>query len=194
MKTKVIILTAVAILFITTGYATKIPEVSVIPVDIKKTLVTFKAEEAKKVDLKIKDDRGSILFHEKFQEPTTDFSKIFSFAGLNKGTFTLCLQYDNCCIYRDLTINGRKISVGNEVKVYEPHHRTKDGKVFLSFFNPSMGKVYVSIYENGERLTRRYLGNQLIVQKCIDLSQLDGAKYDFVLSEKYDEHQFTVNK
>ena len=194
MKTKIFILTIIAMLFLVKSYAAKNPTMSVVPVEPQKAMVTCKTDDVKQVDFMIKDERGALLFHEEIGNGATDFRKIFNFSELENGTYTMSLNYDNCTIYRDLIISGRKLKVGDEVRAYEPVFRSKNDKVYLNFLNPSMGNVSLSIYGNGERITQRYLGNQFTIQKCFNLSKLEDGEYDFVLSDKYSEHLFTVRK
>lgn len=194
MKTKVFILTIISMLLLVKGFAAKNPTMSVLPVESHKAMVTCKTDDVKQLDFMIKDERGALLFHEEIGNGATDFRKIFNFSELDNGTYTLSLNCDNCTIYRDLIISGRKLKVGEEVRAYEPVFRSENEKVYLNFLNPSKGNVSLSIYGNGERITRRYLGNQFTIQKCFDLSKMESGDYEFVLSDRYSEHLFTVKK
>ena len=79
MKTKIFILTALAVLITTAGFATKFPTMNVISVDSEKAIVTFEPGAAKSFELKlpISKDRFCITKNRKVLQQITKKCLIF---------------------------------------------------------------------------------------------------------------------
>ncbi len=194
MKTRFFILTLLAAMFTLTGNAAKIPTMKVESVDSGKALVAFDPGVAKNFEVTIKDSRGEILYYKKTETAQTDFKTVFDFSELESGIYTLCINFDNCTIYRDLVMENRKMKVGNEIRTFDPYFRLENDKLYLSHLNPALKNVYLNVYENGEQVDHKKLGNELAIHKCLDLSLLEKGDYEFIVSDRFNAHSFTVNK
>ncbi len=194
MKTKVFILTALAVLFTTAGFATKFPTMSVVSVDSEKAMVTFEPGAAKSFELKITDQQGQVLYYKKSESTSTDYKKVFDFSELKSGNFNLSINYDNCSISRNLVKENDQLTIGSELRLYEPWYRIEGDKLLVTHLNPSLKNVYMNIYENGQYVTRKKLGNEMAINKCIDISKLEGGEYQFILTDWYNEHPLIVKK
>ena len=52
----------------------------------------------------------------------------------------------------------------------------------------------MNVYENGQYVTRKKLGNEMAIHKCFDISKLEDGEYQFVISDWYSEYPLMVMK
>ncbi len=194
MKTKIFILTGLAVLIATAGFATKFPTMNVISVDAKKAIVTFEPGAAKSFELTITDQQGQVLYYKKSESTSTDYKKVFDFSELKNGNFNLSINYDNCTISRDLVKENNELTVGDELRLYEPWFSVDGDNLFVTVLNPSLKNVYINVYENGQYVTRKKLGKEMAIHKCFDISKLQDGEYEFVISDWYGEYPLMVMK
>ena len=194
MKTNIFMMTAIAVLFVTSAFATKLPSVKVVSLKPEKALVTFEADDAKQVELTLKDQTGAILYYKRTTEATTSHKTLLNFSEMEDGLFTLITAYDNCKIVRQLELENQQVKVGGEMRAYDPFFNFKDNKLYVSCLNPSLHNIYLSIYEDGKRISRSRLGKDMTIHKSYDLARLQKGDFEFVVSDHYGEYSFYVQK
>lgn len=195
MKTRNFVLTALALIVAATVSATKIPTLSVIPVEKQKALVTFEASKPASVELSVKNNAGEVLYYKKSKTPVDNMRLVFDFQDLKDGVYDVCFELNNCKINREVTISKNQVkSVGEQKRSFGPYCKFEDNLLKLSYLNNNQQNVLMNIYQNGQHLAGRKLGNEMCIQKVFDLSKLESGQYEIVLSSSNDEYLFTVSK
>lgn len=195
MKTRNFVLTALALIVATTVSATKIPTLSVIPVDNQKALVAFETASPAAVELFLKNNAGEILYYKKSETPVDNMRMVFDFQELKDGIYDICLDFDNCKINREVTISKHHLeSVGEQNRTFGPYCKFEDNLLKVSYLNTNQKHVLMNIYHEGQYVAGRKLGKEMCIQKVFDLSKLESGQYEIVLSSSNDEYLFTVSK
>lgn len=192
MKTKNWTFTVLAILIATMGYATEIPQMNVVKAENQKALIAYKASFNTTLEVTLTNSEGEILYFKRTEKPQSEYRKIFDFAELGNGKYNVSINYGNQSINRELTIKNKRLEVGTAIRMYEPFLTMKDGKLNLSHLNVPMKNVYLNIYNKGEHVSGANLGKQMAIQKCIDMSTLQGGEYEVVVTDHFKDHRFFV--
>lgn len=192
MKTKNWTFTVLAILIATMGYATEIPQMNVVKAENQKALIAYKASFNTTLEVTLTNCEGEILYFKRTEKPQSEYRKIFDFAELGNGKYNVSINYGNQSINRELTIKNKRLEVGTAIRMYEPFLTMKDGKLNLSHLNVPMKNVYLNIYNKGEHVSGANLGKQMAIQKCIDMSTLQGGEYEVVVTDHFKDHRFFV--
>ncbi len=194
MKTKKWALIALAIFIAATGFATELPKMNVVSPKAENTHFSFESDKAYPIVLTIKSDDGAILYYWKSKRPEEKFERIFDLSDVKCGKYKICLNYGEQSMYRELSVTSNGIYTGPNVELHQPYFSYADDKLKLSFLNTGKEDVYLTIYRNGNFLTGISLGNQLDLQKLVDLSNLEKGDYDVVLSDNFATHHYMVHK
>ena len=194
MKTKKWVVIALVIFIATTGFATEIPKMNVISTEAENTRVSFESDKAYPIELTIKCDDGTILYYWKSKTPKEKLDRDFDLTNVKCGKYKICLNYGEQGMYRELSVTHDGIFTGPNVQLHQPFFTYSDEKLKLSFLNTGKEDVYLNIYKDGNFITGMSLGNQLDLQRLVDLSNLEKGDYDVVLSDNFSTHHYMVHK
>jgi hypothetical protein len=195
MKTKNLVLTALAVLVAAAVSATKFPTMNVIPVEQEKALVAFEAGTPAAFELSVTNNKGETVYYKKSEKPVDNYRMIFDFHDLENGSYKVCLDYNNCKISREVLVsNHRCMKVGEEIRSFGPFYKYEDNFLKISYLNQSQKNMHVNIYKDGQFVTGKKLGKDLCIHKMLDLSKLEKGTYEVVLSNRNNEYPFTVQK
>ncbi len=194
MKTKNILLCSAFIMLASAVYATKIPKMNIIPFETQKAVVEFESFQPTLFELTVKDNNGDILMYKKSEKPLDNFNTVFDFSSLADGTYCIVFNFGNCSIKRDVKVANSNLVISEERKDCKPYFQYDKNELRVSLFNKYQKNIYLNIYQNGEHLTGVKLGNDLCLQKKVDLSKLRKGNYEFVLSDEINDYQFALNK
>ncbi len=192
MKTKVWVLTTLAFLIVAIGYASTIPKMNITEMKAQKVLITYDAPFSSPLEISIIDDNGDVLYFKRTTSPHSEYSKIFDFTKSGDGKYNICINYGNQSINRQLSVANNKIITGTSERLYEPYFSVKNGKLNVSFLNVSMKNVDMKIYKNGTYIAEVNFGKQMVLQKCVNLSDLKNGEYELVLKDSFKEHRYFV--
>lgn len=195
MKTKSLVLAAMAIFVAATGFATQLPTMNVVPVKDEKALVTFETLLPATFELSLKNHRGEILFYKKSEEPVQNYRLVFDLHNLEDGNYQVNLKHGNCTLDRRITVsNGTNLKVGEEIRMFTPYFKFEDNKLQVSYLNSSQKNVFLNIFRDGQYVTGKKLGKEMCIQKALDFSRLEEGPYDIILSNNNNEFQYSIQK
>jgi hypothetical protein len=195
MKTKNLVLTALAVFVAATVFATQLPTMNVIPVENEKALVAFETMSPADFELTVTNRNGDVFYYKKSDEPAQSHRMVFDLHELEKGNYNVSLKHGNCTLTREITISNHSgMKVGNEIRMYSPYYKFENNKLQLSYLNNAQKNVFLNIYQNGKHVSGKKLGKDMCIQKVFDLSKLDKGTYEVVLSNQADEYSFIVQK
>ena len=190
MKTKALVLAALAFFIVAMGNASELAKMNIVQVEAEKALVNFNIPDATSLEITLSAANGDVVYYKKTKERYCEYKKVFDFSDLKDGKYCVCINYGNQSLNRTLNVDDGQIAVGPAQRLYEPYFKLKDKKLNVSFLNCICEPVYVNIYRNGEHVSGHNLGRGLTVQKCLDLSRLRSGEYEIVLTDKFKDHKF----
>ncbi len=195
MKTKNLVLTAMAVFVAATGFATQLPTMNVIPVQNEKALVAFETMSPANFELTLTNRKGEVLYYKKSDEIVQNHRMVFDLHELEDGDYTVRLKHGNCTLTREITLsNHSSIKVGEEIRMFSPYYKFENNKLQLSYLNNAQKNVFVNIFKNGNYVTGKKLGKEMCIQKVLDFSKLEKGTYEVVLNNQSEEYSFTVQK
>jgi hypothetical protein len=195
MKTKNLVLTAMAVFVAATVFATQLPTMNVIPVQNEKALVAFETMSPANFELTLTNRKGEVLYYKKSDEIVQNHRMVFDLHELEDGNYTVRLKHGNCILTRELTLsNHSSIKVGEEIRMFSPYYKFENNKLQLSYLNNAQKNVFVNIFKNGNYVTGKNLGKEMCIQKVLDFSKLEKGTYEVVLNNQSEEYLFTVQK
>ena len=80
------------------------------------------------------------------------------------------------------------------MRCYEPFFTFDNDNLNVSFLNAPQKNVYFNVYKNNVHIDGATLGNDLVIHKKIDLSNLEEGKYQVILTDEFKDHVFWVTK
>jgi hypothetical protein len=194
MKTGNLFLAFVVLLTATTVLATETPKTEVLSAQGDKILVNYQSDKPCLFEVSIQTSEGVILHEWKSENPDTTVKKLFNLKELEDGNYQFSLKSGVKSLNSVFSIDGETIEVGPMIELCEPYFNFRNNKLYVSFLNQSMKRVYLNVYKDGAHYTGFDLGKDFDVQKCIDFSMAKKGSYEIVLSESYKPHNYTVNK
>lgn len=195
MKTKSLVLTALAIFVAATGFATQLPTMNVVPVKNEKALVAFETMSPATFELSLKNHRGEILFYKKSEEPVQNYGLVFDLHNLEDGNYHVSLKHGNCMLDRQITVsNGTNLKVGEEIRMFSPSFKFENNTLQVSYLNSTQKNVFLNIYRNGQHVAGKKLGKEICIQKALDFSKLEEGPYEIILSNNNSEFQYSIQK
>ncbi len=195
MKTKNLVLTAMAVFVAATVFATQLPTMNVIPVQNEKALVAFETMSPANFELTLKNQRGETIYYKKSEEPAQSYKLVLDLQDLDDGNYHVNLKHGNCNLDRLVTIsNGKNLKVGEEIRMFSPYYKFENNTLQISYLNNSQKNVFLNIYRDGQYVTGKKLGKEMCIQKALDFSKLEKGTYEVVLTNNSNEFQFTVQK
>jgi hypothetical protein len=192
MKTRNWVLTTLAFIVVTLVNATDATKMNVIPVETQKVLVVFESSTPCPLEISITNRNGDILYYKRIKTRLKEYRKVFDFSELGKGKYNVCLNYGMYSINRNLHVSSKRIEVKQADKLYEPYLCKKDKYINISFFNVAQKNVHLEIYKNGQSIADANLGNDMSIQKRLNLSKLEKGTYELVITDLFKDHRFFV--
>jgi len=190
MKTRNMVLVTLAFLFAAIGNATELPKMQVTQTDNNKVLVAYYSATATPLEISLTASNGDIMFFKRTTERHKNYSEEFDFSKLGNGNYCICFNFGNESISRSLNVLGNEITVGPALHCYEPCFRLDEADLDISFLNLAQKQVYVNIYHDDQHVDGFKLGNDMVIQKRLDMSNLSKGTYEIVLSDSFKDHKY----
>lgn len=190
MKTRTWILMVLAFFIASAVNATDFPSMNVIPVEANKAMLAYKAPSAATLEVTLTDCQGEVLYFKRTNQKEKEYNQVFDFSDLDDGSYCMCVNYGNRSVKRTLMVEGENIGVGAPMRCYEPYFCLEEKKLNISFFNSPQKPVYVNIYKDGQHVDGFKLGDDLAIQKRLDLSSLKSGEYEVVVTDFITDHKF----
>ena len=146
-------------------------------------------------EIDIRDAYGEKLYSMKTEAPRSEFKKRYDFSKLEDGTYWYTVKIDKEKVTKTFVVEDGKVEVQKIRKTAEPFFLNEDGLLKISFLNHGQENVEVILYDmNRNVLAQAELGNNLSIQKAIDISELRWGDYEVVLVNDEDiyDHEFSI--
>lgn len=192
MKTMYLFTALLVVFMSATGYATEKPKMIISAGDEQLTSIQFESPAPTWIEITIKDDDGGTVYYKKSSKRTEQFKQQFDFSEFRNGKYYVSINYGNQSLNRELYISANKIGISPVKFLYEPYIKLENGKLNVSFLNVAQKKVYLNFYKDNKLVDKVYLGNEMSIQKRLDLNQLEEGEYEIVMSEWFKNHSTEV--
>ncbi|MFD2835184.1 T9SS type A sorting domain-containing protein [Gramella sp. AN32] len=184
MKTMVLVLVA---LFAMSATASDDLDLKV---NNRQNLVVNVQQIEKGAVLILKDEKGLILFKDKFFEEHT-YSKTLDFNDLPNGEYVLSLDKKFSVLSTTITKRGEEITVETpEMNIlFKPSFKKVGKKIYFFLANPDSKNAVLEIYDNSGQLVGTAKSDNVVIKKMLDFSQM--PKGDYSATVKLDNKVFT---
>jgi len=195
MKTKNLVLSAMAVFVATTVFATQLPTMNVVPVNNRKAMVAFEALSPDAFEISVKNRQGETLYYKKSEKPAQTYRTVFDLHNLEEGVYEVCMNSGNFTLVRQLTVSAHsRLKVGEEIRMFSPACSFRENILQLSYLNSAQKNVFLNVYQDGVHVTGKKLGKELCIQKVIDFSKLDEGDYQVVLTCGNQDYTYAIKK
>lgn len=194
MKMKNWIFVIVAIAFTANVYATEPVKMNIIALGDSKALVAAEKASPEKSVISIEAEDGHIVYYKESNDESPEFKTIFDLSNLNDGGYTVKFKSGNKLVKRDVEITKGEVSVEAMKTGYDPVFAMNGNVLKISYLNIDRGEMNLLVYNNGDLIYNRELGNDFNLQKGFDLSDLEKGEYDINLVASGEEYWFSVKK
>ncbi|HDR51407.1 MAG TPA: hypothetical protein ENN90_07270 [Mariniphaga anaerophila] len=195
MKTKNLVLTALAVFVTATVFATHLPAMNVIPVNDGKALVAFEAISPDAFEISVKNKRGETLYYKKSDVPAQTYRTLFDLHDLEDGVYEVCLKSGHTILVRQVTVSAHSpLKVSEQFRMFSPTCSFEDNLLKFSYLNNTQHNVFLNVYQNGAHIAGKKLGKELCIQKVIDFSKLEEGDYQVVVTCGTQEYTYAIKK
>ena len=194
MKTIKLLTTMSAVAVVAIATAVEKPKMNVIPLTADRAVVSITNENPAFFEVSIETHNGDLVYYKKSSKPITDYQKTFDFTNLENGNYVLSLKVNDTELSKDFKVNNKEIMVGESILKFDPYFSFNDNVLKFSLLNVEEENFMLTIYNNGDLIYRKKLGNELSLQKGFDLSKLAKGDYKVVLSSVNDEYYYSLVK
>ena len=161
-------------------------------IDTRKIKIEF-TDVKKGNSLFIKDKQGRSLYSENIKT-IGNYSKIFNFSSLEKGTYIVELHKKNEIVEKEYYLKNNKITFMKQFirKINTPTVFVKENKVFLSRLNFDRQELKVSLFYKNELIfTEKLKSNKTTIYRVYKLLKDKKGEYTFVINQR--ENSFIKN-
>lgn len=147
----------------------------------KKVKVVFKdAKEGHQ--LRVKDQNGIVLYSENVKSEGK-LTKVFNFAQLNDGNYTLELEKDFQIIVKSLKIEGNTVTFNKvaEKVIFKPVIRNENNKLMISKISFDEKPLEIALYFNDEIIYSETLKGDSIVNRVYKLDEYLKGDYEVII-------------
>ena len=190
MKTRIWVVATLVLFVVATTNATNLPKMNVEPVTDEKVKVEFESTTPCPVEITVSQKNGKVVFYTQSEKRKCEFSKTFDFSELRDGLYKVCLNYGNQSVTREVLLDNSQVNIGPARRYFEPYYKVENDMLNVSFLNVSGKNVYLRVYKDGAFVSGANLGKEMCIQKRMDLSNLEKGKYNVVLAEALETHNY----
>lgn len=191
MKTKHFALALLALVLTINASATKIPEMKITPLDDSKALFSVVTDPDESSEISIFDEAGNVVYF-KESEKSTGVSLVFNLSELENGIYTFKVKTGNASALREVEIHNGKVEV-KELKAQLDPYFSLDGDLLkVLYLNYGSENMNLHIYKGNELIFELNLGNQFVVQKGFNISELKSGGFDIVLAGNNQVYNYRI--
>lgn len=194
MKTIKFLTTMSAVAVVAIATAVEKPKMNVVPLSADRAVVSITNENPGVFQVSIEDENGDLVYYRESNSPITDYQKIFDFKDLENGNYVLIVRVNDTELSKDFSKSNNQITVGESYLKIDPYFLYKDNVLKFSFLNSEQEHFSLNIYNDGNLIYQKKLGNEFSIQKGFDLTKLEKGEYKVILSSASDEYDFNIVK
>jgi len=194
MKTIRTLITVLAVVIVATATAVEKPKMNVVPLTADRAIVSINNDKEALFELSIQADNGELVYYKQSTQPLTNYQKVFDFANLENGDYTMVLKINDTRLTKDFQVSSKKIEVGETKLRFDPYFAYAENQLKMSYLNFDGENYNLSIYGDKGLVFDTKLGKDFNLTTGYDLSRLSAGKYDVVLSSYDNEFTFSLEK
>ncbi len=194
MKTIKLTVAAALMAVAITATAVERPEVSLIPVDNEKAILSVKNENAAYFELGIYTLYGEMVYYKRTNEQLKDYRRVYDFTNLAQGKYLLSLKVNDTKVTKDFEVTGTGIKVGQNKVSYDPYFNFENNELKFSYLNFDQENLKLLIYSNNGLVYEKNLGKEFNVITGFDLSKLENGSYSIILNSPDKEFSYNIVK
>jgi len=194
MKTIKFLLTVMAVAVVAIASAVEKPQMKIVPLTPDRAVVSIYNENTALFELSIVAENGDMVYYKQSAKPLNSYQKVFDFAQLENGNYTLTLKINDTSVSKDLQIASKGIYVGDSKVSFDPYFAFANDVLKLSYLNFDGENFTLNIYDKNGLVYNSKLGKEFNMVNGYDLSKLDKGNYDVVLSSLNKEYTYSLKK
>lgn len=194
MKTIKLTVAAALMAVAITATAVERPEVSLIPVDTEKAVLSVKNENAAYFELGIYTLYGEMVYYKRTNEQLKDYRRVYDFTNLAQGKYVLSLKVNDTKVTKDFEVTGTGLKVGQNKVSYDPYFNFENNELKFSYLNFDQEDLKLLIYSNNGLVYEKNLGREFNVTTGFDLSKLENGSYSIILNSPDKEFSYNIVK
>jgi hypothetical protein len=194
MKTIKFLSTVTAAVIVAITSAVERPKMELTPLSVDRAVVSVTNENPALFEMSIKAINGDLVYYKQSEQVSTSYQKTFDFKDLEKGKYVMNVKVNDTKVTREFEVGYKGIIVGDSKLRFDPYFSFKNDQLKFSYLNFDEEYFWVSLYQNGEKVYSRKIGNDIAIQKGFDLSNVAEGDYRVVLSSMNNEFVYNLNK
>lgn len=168
-------------------------QVNLMPGNLESATVEISNTNLVNYEIKITDNKGNLLYSTKTKVPQRELKKRYDLSNLEDGVYWHTVKVDKENVTKQFVINNGAVEVVNIRKSVEPYFQIKENHIDLSMLNHGNEDIKIYVYDrNNTLIDEAELGNDFVVQKRVDISELRPGNYNVVLVNNYDVYSESV--
>ena len=191
MKTKHFALALLALVLTISASATKIPEMKITPLDDSKALFSVVTDPDESSEISIFDEAGNVVYF-KESEKSTGVSLVFNLSELENGIYTFKVKTGSASAMREVEIHNGKVEVKELKAELDPYFSLDGDLLKVLYLNYGGENMNLHIYKGNELIFELNLGNQFVVQKGFNISELKNGAFDIVLAGNNQVYNYRI--
>jgi len=193
MKTKQFALAILALVFTVSASATKIPKMNIVALDDSKALFSVVTDDSMNSEISIRDEAGNIVYY-KENKGSVGISSVFNLRELENGVYTFKVKTGTASASQEVAIQNGKLEVQETKTQLDPYFEVDGDILKVSYLNFDGENVSLHIYDGTKEVYESGLGNPFVVQKGLNISDLDNGSYEVVLATENEVYNYRVGR
>ncbi|HPF50700.1 MAG TPA: hypothetical protein PK335_03950 [Draconibacterium sp.] len=193
MKTKQFALAILALVLTASASATKIPQMNIVALDDSKALLSAVIDDSSNSEISIQDEAGNIVYY-KESKASVGISYVFNLRKLENGFYTFKVKTGTASASREVVIQNGKLEVQETKTQLEPYFAIDGNILKVSYLNFDGQDMSLHIYEGDNQVYESGLGNPFVVQKGLNVSDLNNGSYQVVLATENEVYSYDLGR
>lgn len=194
MKTKISIIAILTFFLATNVFAGKNFKFDITPLEAAKVLISINAEQSSRPSLTIVNESGRTIYNKKCKTAEYGTKQIFNFSKLENGNYEVRLTAGNTTLKNEVSIEDGVVTIKAQNKEIEPHFAFQDNLVKISYLNFEKSNVKAFVYKKGTLIHKAELGNDFMINKGLNISNLENGYYDLCLTNGDQNYWFSMKR
>ncbi|HYQ58132.1 MAG TPA: T9SS type A sorting domain-containing protein [Draconibacterium sp.] len=156
------------------------------------TVVEISTNQMVNYEIELFNELGDRVYEMKTEIPRSELKKKYDFSDLENGNYWYYVRTDKEQIRKKLAIEYGNVAVMEIRKTADPYFIRDGDMIKLSYLNFENEPIKLYVYDNYNLLEEVSLGEDLAINKAIDLSKLDRGEYNIVLTNEFNVYEHNV--
>lgn len=193
MKTKQFVLAVFALALTLSASATKIPQMNIVALDGTKALFSAVTDDSRSSEISILDQSGNLVYY-KESKASVGVSSVFNLRELEDGVYTFKVKTGTASAKQEVAIKEGTMAVQKSKTELEPFFALDGNTLKISYLNFDEQAVSLHIYDGSNQVYESGLGSPFVVQKGLNLADLDNGSYEVVLATENETYSYRLGR